>query len=232
MTIKEHAIMNWSGGKDSAMALYTVLQDNHFIIDYLLTNITKPFQRVSMHGIRESLLDKQAESIKIPLHKVYLSEQSSMEEYEQEMKSTLTSLNQKGITQSIFGDIFLEDLREYRDTQLAKTSITGVYPLWKKNTAEIASDFIQTGFQSIVVCVDERFLNKSFVGRLYNASFLNDLPEGVDPCGENGEFHTFVFDGPMFKKPIPFRTGGINYRKYENSTFQTGFWYLDLLNAR
>lgn len=223
------AIMNWSGGKDSAMALYRMLREKKYGIESLLTTVTKPFQRVSMHGIRESLLDQQAAAVDIPLQKVFLTEHSSLEEYELEMTKALDQCIDLGITHSIFGDIFLEDLRKYRDTQLSRAGIKGLYPLWKEDTTQLAEAFIDAAFKCIVVCVDERYLDKSFIGRTFNTRLLTDIPDNVDPCGENGEFHTFVYDGPVFKQPIPFSKGDVTYRKYDGSSFNSGFWYLDLV---
>lgn len=224
--------MNWSGGKDSGMALYRMLQEKKYHIESLLTTVTKPFRRISMHGVRESLLEQQAAAVDIPLQKVFLTEHSSMEEYEYEMKKVMDACIDLGITHSIFGDIFLEDLRDHREKQLSKAGIKGVYPLWKQDTTRLAEEFIDAGFKCIVVCVDERYLNQSFLGRSFNTGFLADIPENVNPCGENGEFHTFVYDGPVFNQPVPFSKGEVTYRKYDGSSFNTGFWYLDLLDSK
>ncbi|MDP5198939.1 diphthine--ammonia ligase [Flavobacterium sp. DG2-3] len=245
MSQPKKALFNWSSGKDSALALYKTLQNSEFQIECLLTSVNQQYQRISMHGIRVELLQKQAESIGIPLKILEVPEMPTMEVYEKVMTETLTELKQNGITHSIFGDIFLEDLRQYRENQLAKIGFTGVFPIWKIPTPDLIHEFISLGFKTIVVCVNEKYLDKSFVGRIIDQDFINDLPENVDVCGENGEFHTFTFDGPIFSKPIDFEIGEIVYRKYEKSerqdssdtacdnndetAFDFGFWYCDLI---
>lgn len=239
------AIFNWSGGKDSALCLYKVLQKRDYDVMCLLTSVNAHYQRVSMHGVRLELMEQQAKSIGIPLVKMMVPEMPTMEEYEQEMRNMLSGFKNEGATASIFGDIFLEDLRKYREDKLKELDIKGVFPLWKLNTRDLIEEFIDLGFKTITTCVNEKFLNKSFAGRVIDRDFLKDLPANVDPCGENGEFHTFVFDGPIFKIPIPFETGEIVYRTYnkpkeeqkdkydcdtnDDSPFNTGFWYCDLL---
>ncbi|MGE0090411.1 MAG: diphthine--ammonia ligase [Bacteroidales bacterium] len=225
------AIMNWSGGKDSALCLYYVLKNNLFDVRYLFTTLNNSNKRISMHGVSEFLLEQQSKAIGIELKQVYLPENSSMHEYEYIISTALKQLKSEGINHSIFGDIFLEDLRKYRENQLAKMGFNAVFPLWKRETTEIALDFIDQGFKSIIVSVDSEKLDKSFAGRIYNHSFLNDLPKNVDPCGENGEFHSFVFDGPIFSDPILFKKGEIVYKEYpsENKYKKNGFWYCDLL---
>lgn len=244
MTAVKKALFNWSSGKDSALALYKILQNPDFKIEYLLTSINQQYQRISMHGVRAELLEAQSESIGIPLKIIQIPEMPTMEVYEKVMTETLTELKNEGITHSVFGDIFLEDLRKYREEQLAKLDFKGVFPIWKIPTKELIQEFISLGFKTIVVCVNERYLDKSFVGRNIDQDFINDLPENVDVCGENGEFHTFTFDGPIFSKPIDFEIGEIVYRKYEspkqdfsnkacdtsqNEVFDYGFWYCDLI---
>jgi uncharacterized protein (TIGR00290 family) len=242
--LKKKALFNWSSGKDSALALYKVLQDPEFEISCLLTSVSQEFQRISMHGVRIELLEQQAKSIGLPLEIMQIPEMPTMEVYEIVVQTTLEKLKNKGLTHSIFGDIFLEDLRKYRDEKLAIMGFEGVFPLWKVPTHELIQEFIGLGFKTIVVCVNEHYLDKNFVGRIIDQDFINDLPENVDVCGENGEFHTFTFDGPIFSKPIAFEIGEIVYRKYEkpkedssntacdtNATdaFDYGFWYCDLV---
>ena len=243
--MKNKAIFNWSSGKDSALALYKVLQNSEFEITCLLTSISQEFQRISMHGVRVELLEQQAKSLGIPLEIMQIPEMPTMEAYENVMNETLTKLKNKGVTHSIFGDILLEDLRKYREDQLDKIGFEAVFPLWQIPTTDLIQEFIALGFKTIVVCVNERFLDKSFVGRIIDQDFINDLPENVDLCGENGEFHTFTFDGPIFSKPIDFEIGEIVYRKYEkpkkeestetacdtssSDVFDFGFWYCDLI---
>ena len=229
------SIMNWSGGKDSALCLHQVQTDKVFEIRFLLTTLNGSNNRVSMHGVSENLLDLQAASIGIPLRKIYLPEYPSMVEYSLIISRFLSEAKLENIHTSIFGDIFLEDLREYREKQLDKLGFKAEFPLWKKNTKELAHDFIGKGFKAIIVSVDGRYLDQSLAGRLYDDSFLNDLPQNVDPCGENGEFHSFVFDGPIFKTPIPFKKGEIVYKEYkstnmENQNNNIGFWYCDLIS--
>jgi uncharacterized protein (TIGR00290 family) len=228
----EKAIFNWSGGKDSAFCLYKVLTENRYKVEYLLTSVSKDHHRISMHGIREELLDAQAQSIGISVKKVWLTETADHKQYENQMEATLKEFKDTGIMNSLFGDIFLKDIRQYRENQLNKLGFKALFPLWKYNTRKLAIDFIEAGFKSIVVCVDEKFLDRSFAGREYDKSFLEDLPENVDLCGENGEFHTFVFGGPIFKQEINIIKGEVVYRKYSSYTdplLNTGFYYCDLI---
>ncbi|MEI6949477.1 diphthine--ammonia ligase [Paraflavisolibacter sp. H34] len=232
---------NWSGGKDSALALYHALQDSNYAIEKLLTSVNAQYRRISMHGVREELLEQQAAAIGLPLQKLVLPDQPSMSVYEQQMEQTVTGLLQEGFTHSFFGDIFLEDLRAYRETQLAKAGLQAVFPLWKRNTRELMEEFLSLGFKTVVVCTKAEVLDASFAGRIIDRDFLNDLPPGVDPCGENGEFHTFVFDGPIFKKPVPFQVGEKVLRQYQAPKEQKdncfsaqpapanmGFWFCEL----
>jgi uncharacterized protein (TIGR00290 family) len=239
------ALFNWSSGKDSALALYKIQQNPDYKIECLLTSVNQQFQRISMHGVRVELLEEQAKSIGLPLKILQVPEMPTMEVYENVMIETLTEIKNQGISYSVFGDIFLEDLRKYREEQLAKIGFEGIFPIWKIPTKDLIQEFISLGFKTIVVCVNERYLDKSFVGRIIDQDFINDLPENVDVCGENGEFHTFAFDGPIFSKPIDFEIGEIVYRKYEkpknedssdtacdtsaSDAFDYGFWYCDLI---
>jgi len=189
-------------------------------------------------------MEQQAQSIGLPLEIMQIPEMPTMEVYENVMQKTLEKLKSDGVTHSIFGDIFLEDLRKYREDKLATMGFEGVFPIWKVPTHELIQEFINLGFKTIVVCVNEKYLDKSFVGRIIDQQFIDDLPDNVDVCGENGEFHTFTFDGPIFKKPIPFQIGEKVYRKYESpkqktsntacdtdstDPFDYGFWYCDLI---
>ena len=239
--MRHKSFFNWSGGKDSALALYHLLKDKNYSVEKLLTNINGEYKRISMHGVREALLQQQSDAIGIPLQKLVLSEQPSMAEYEKHMMDTMTQLQEEKFTHSVFGDIFLEDLKEYRETQLGKVGMTAVFPIWKRDTTELIHEFIDLGFKTIVVCVNEKHLDKSFCGRIIDKDFIKDLPGNVDACGENGEFHTFVFDGPIFKHPVPFTNGDIVHRKYiapkdqNDNCFQHaineeyGFYFCDLL---
>ncbi|WP_035108692.1 diphthine--ammonia ligase [Flavobacterium denitrificans] len=245
MSTPKKALFNWSSGKDSALSLFKILQNPVYQIEYLLTSVNQQFQRISMHGVRIELLEAQAKSIGIPLKILQIPEMPTMEVYEDVMCKALTELKEEGISHSVFGDIFLEDLRKYREDQLAKLGFEGVFPIWKIPSQDLIQEFISLGFKTIVVCVNEKYLDQSFVGRIIDQDFINDLPENVDVCGENGEFHTFAFDGPIFSKPVDFEIGEIVYRKYEKpktdnssntacdtndkTAFDYGFWYCDLI---
>jgi uncharacterized protein (TIGR00290 family) len=234
LSTTRRAYMNWSGGKDSALCLYKALQAGQYNITHLLTCVNAAHNRISMHGVRRSLLEAQAAAIGLPLLTIELPEQPGMAEYEQAMTAKVLQLKQAGCTHAIFGDIFLEDLRLYREQKLAALGIERVFPLWKIDTTALVKEFIQLGFKSIAVCVNEMYLDKSFCGRVIDESFLNDLPPNVDPCGENGEFHSFVFEAPIFNNPIPFTKGDIVYRQYDapansNGHAAYGFYFCDLL---
>ncbi len=221
---------NWSSGKDSALALYKLQQDPLIRVSKLLTTINKHYQRVSMHGLRVELLERQAEAIGIPLETVALSKTTSMKEYKNQMNDSLKQLKKIGYQQGVFGDIFLEDLKQYRVKQFKEIGLKVLFPLWKQNTTKLLKDFLSHGFKAIVVCVDGEKLDASFAGQLLDESFIESLPKGVDPCGENGEFHTFCFDGPIFDSPIPFEVGEKVFRNYpENGTLKKGFWFQELI---
>jgi len=220
------AYMNWSGGKDSALALHRILLGAQYEIDTLLTSINADRNRISMHDVRRELLEAQAASIGIPLQTVELPDQPDASTYEQAMQKKVSALKDRGCTHAIFGDIFLEDLKQYREEKLKE--MVCIFPLWKIPSHILIQEFIQKGFKAIVVCVNTRWLNKSFCGRLLDKSFLQDLPEGIDPCGENGEYHSFVFDGPLFSKPVPFEKGEISYKEYKAPDGPAGFYFLDL----
>jgi uncharacterized protein (TIGR00290 family) len=234
------AYMNWSGGKDSALCLHRVLESKQYNVLQLLTSVNSSHDRISMHGVRRSLLEAQVRSVGIPLMTIELPEQPGMAEYEELMIEKVKELKHSGCTHALFGDIFLEDLKIYRENKLQEVEIKCAFPLWKIDTGVLVKEFIGLGFKSIIVCVNEKYLDKSFCGRIIDSSFLQDLPSGVDPCGENGEFHSFVFEGPIFKETIPFVRGELVYRKYEapknNQTChssadssQYGFYFHDLL---
>jgi len=233
MSSTNKAFFNWSGGKDSALCLHHILSSSNWDIRYLFTTLNGQNKRVSMHGVPELLLDRQAESINLPLKKLYLPEQTSREEYDLKMTKILDEAKADGINHSIFGDIFLEDIRQYREKQLARSGFKAVFPLWGMTTKHVAKEFIKKGVKAIVVSVDSRWLDQSFAGRIYNEQFLKDLPQHVDPCSENGELHTFVFNGPVFKNPIVIEKGEIIYKEYpspdtNNSESTIGFWFCDL----
>ncbi|WP_247231411.1 diphthine--ammonia ligase [Telluribacter sp. SYSU D00476] len=239
------AVFNWSGGKDSALALHQVLNEKQYSVECLLTSVNEHYDRVSMHGVRTELLEAQASSIGLPLRKLLLPEMPSMEVYNQVVGERLAELKSRGIDYSVYGDIFLEDLRAYREEQLAQVPMQAVFPIWGRNTRELLQTFINEGYKAVIVCINEKYLDASYAGRLLDQDFLNSLPAGVDPCGENGEYHTFVFDGPIFKQPVPFKLGEVVYRNYQPvsqsdddncgvstpANYDTGFYFRDLLPA-
>ncbi|WP_298883577.1 diphthine--ammonia ligase [uncultured Polaribacter sp.] len=236
---------NWSSGKDSALALYKMQQNKEHNLDLLVTTTNKNFDRVSMHGLRNELLFKQADSIGVKLNTIEFPADVTMDLYSEIMKTSMNSLVEKKYTHAVFGDIFLEDLKAYRDSKLAEVNIKGVYPLWKKDTKTLIKEFLDLGFKAITVCVNAKLLGKEFVGRVIDEKFINDLPENVDVCGENGEFHTFVYDGPIFNYPIDFSLGekvlksytlhdkeedNCHLQKEEIVNHDNSFWYCDLLS--
>lgn len=237
----EQALMIWSGGKDSALALYHAQRNPHYTVTHLLTSVSAHYERVSMHGVRLALLAAQATRVGLPLTQLRLAETPTMADYEQAVLATFTSLRAQGVEVAVYGDIFLEDLRAYREQQLARAGLRGDFPLWQRAGAELLEEFWQLGFRAIIVCVNERWLDASFCGRLLDADFVRGLPPDVDPCGENGEYHSFVFDAPYFSSPIAFTKGEIVRRVYASPTgaaasgpddpFAPGFWFCDLLPA-
>ena len=233
--------MNWSGGKDSALCLHRIKQNPSFKINALLTSVNAAHNRISMHGVRRELLEAQAAALDLPLHTLELPEMPGMTEYESIMTEKLNAFKTLGYTHSVFGDIFLEDLRAYREIKLEAIGLQAVFPLWNIPTHQLMEEFLDLGFKAIIVCVNDRYLDKSFCGRLIDGSFVRDLPPGVDVCGENGEYHSFVFDGPVFKYPVTFTKGEIVRRTYEAPRTNTlnpdsmdqpssyGFYFCDLL---
>jgi uncharacterized protein (TIGR00290 family) len=215
-------LLSWSGGKDSALALYEMQRSRECEIASLLTTITRDYDRISMHGVRRVLLEEQAQSLGYSLEQVFISNACVNEEYENTMRAVLTKYQAQGVSSVVFGDLFLEEIRKYREEKLAQVNMRALFPLWGKNTIELAHTFIDLGFKAILVCVDSQALDGKFVGRCFDKELLSELPSRVDPCGENGEFHTFVFDGPVFKKPVCFEEGEIVLRDKR-------FWYCDLL---
>ncbi|MEO6683378.1 MAG: ATP-binding protein [Ginsengibacter sp.] len=231
---------NWSSGKDSALALYQLSKDARFHVDLLVTTINLPQDRISMHGVRRELLIAQFESLKFPYRIIDLPDALTMETYNSIMRRQISTLREEAFSFAGFGDILLEDVKAYREHQLKEFNIEAVFPLWKKNTLDVVHQFIDEGFKAIVVSINSTLLDKSFCGRLLDKSFLEDLPAGVDPCGENGEYHTFCFDGPLFEKPVNFSIGEKVYKEYkapkdidEDETNpqeqKIGFWFCDLL---
>ncbi len=199
----------FSGGKDSALALHEIRRAGKYIVGELLTTVTVPYDRVTMHGVRRTLARRQADAIGIPLVEVAIPPSSSNDVYEREMGRAFARLQAEGVRRVAFGDIFLEDLRVYREAQLATQGLECLFPIWRRDTAALARRFVSDGFRAVVVCVNPAVLDASFAGRPFDEAFLADLPPEVDPCGEHGEFHTFVFDGPIFRHPVPVSTGDI-----------------------
>jgi uncharacterized protein (TIGR00290 family) len=221
LTTLEPILFCWSGGKDSAMALHTLLQQKQFHVAALLTTVTEGYDRIAMHGVRRKLLHRQAASIGLPLHEVCIPPQCVNPIYEARMEQALLLFYDQGVRKVAFGDIFLEDLRAYREKNLARIGMTALFPIWKRDTRELIRHFHDQHFRAIAACVDSKVLDPSLAGRELDESFFRDLPPNADPCGENGEFHTFVFDGPIFRSPISVRIGDVVNRD--------GFIFCDLL---
>jgi uncharacterized protein (TIGR00290 family) len=221
MGAPEPVLFCWSGGKDSAMALHTLLRQTEYRVVSLLTTVTEGYERISMHGVRRELLQRQAQSIGLPLHEVRIPPECVNATYEARMEEALRVHHEKGVRKVAFGDIFLEDLRVYREKNLARMGMTALFPIWKRDTRELIRFFHAQGFRAVAACIDPRVLPPGFAGRELDAAFFEELPPNVDPCGENGEFHTFVFDGPIFQSPVLFRTGEVVERN--------SFLFCDLL---
>lgn len=220
--MKEKIIVSWSGGKDSAYALYELQRSRKYEVNALLTMITKEYDRISIHGVRRSLLDQQADALGLPIEKVLMNKDVSNEEYENNLINSLRKFADKNVIAIVFGDIALADVRIFREELAAKVGLKAIFPLWEKDTKNLAEAFIDCGFKAVITMVNSRVLGKDYAGREYNKEFLKTLPNGIDACGENGEFHSFVYDGPNFKKPISFTKGEIILR-------DNRFWYCDLL---
>ena len=210
----------WSGGKDSALALHALRQRADVCVTGLLSTITDEYDRISMHGVRRTLLLQQAASLGLPLHEIRIPPQCINPIYESRMEQALRAQLALGVRTVAFGDIFLQDLREYRERNLASLDMHALFPIWKRDTRELAREFCALGFRAIAVCIDPKKLDRSFAGRELSPAFFADLPASVDPCGENGEFHTFVFAGPIFSRPIAVQHGEVVDRE--------GFTFCDL----
>ena len=217
-------LMSWSGGKDSALALYEILKNPDLRVAALLTTLTAGYDRISMHGVRRELLKQQADALGLPLEKIYISQNASNDEYEANMGQALARWQAAGVTAVAFGDIFLEDLRRYREEKLAGMGLKALFPIWKKDTRDLALSLTALGFKAVITCVDTTLLPGSFAGREIDAQFLSELPPGVDPCGENGEFHSFVSEGPLFSHKVAYTLGEIVLR-------ENRFSYCDLIPA-
>lgn len=213
----------WSGGKDSSLALWSMREQEGRLPGSLLTTVTAEYERISMHGVRRDLLRRQATSIGVPLVEVEIPTPCPNDVYEARMAAALASKEMAGVDEVAFGDLFLREIREYRESRLAPTGVRAHFPVWGLDTVELAHRFVALGFRAILVCVDPRALDASFAGREFDEKLLDDLPDGVDPCGENGEFHTFVYDGPIFDARVSCERGEVVERD--------GFVFCDLLAA-
>jgi uncharacterized protein (TIGR00290 family) len=243
--MKDKIVFCWSGGKDSALALHRLLVEGKYEVVSLLTTCNEHYQRVSMHGVRVELLEQQARAIGLPLQKMFVSQRSSNNEYMEKMKGHLLAYKTQGVTRFAFGDIFLEDLKRWREENLAQLDLRGVFPIWKVDSRELIREFIALGFGSVICCVNDAYLDESALGRNIDSDFVHWLPADVDPCGENGEYHSFAFAGPIFQQPLRIRIGEKVYRPVEEThpgatsavcpspgARQTkGFWFCDLLPA-
>lgn len=220
--MSEKILFSWSGGKDCALALHSLSKNKGLKTVALLTTITADYDRISMHGVRCGLLEKQAESIGIPLEKVFVSKKCSNEEWEEKINTVLIKYKNQGVTSVAFGDIFLEDLKKYRETNCVNIGMKAIFPLWKQTSYILARKFIELNFKAVLTCVDSKQLDGKFCGREYDTALLSNLPKNVDCCGENGEFHTFVYAGPIFRNKIDFTRGEIVVRDEQ-------FYFCDLI---
>lgn len=214
--MSEPVVLCWSGGKDSVLALHSLQNNPNYDVVGLLTTITKDDDRIAMHWIRRELLILQSEAIGIPLAFAGISKGAGNDEYERSMADAFLGFQNDGVTTVAFGDLFLKDIRQYREQLMNRIGMTTLFPIWKHNTADLAKEFVSLGFKAKVCCVDLRVLPEAYCSRDLTVEFFGDLPESVDPCGENGEFHTFVFDGPIFSQPLNVRTG-VRHREGEFS---------------
>jgi uncharacterized protein (TIGR00290 family) len=224
MPERPKAWLAWSSGKDSAWALHAVRRAGDFDIVALMTTINCWYSRVAMHGVREELVEMQAAAAGLPLVKVPIPAQCRNQDYEQAMSEAMARAKAEGVTRVVFGDLFLEDIRAYREMQLVSCGMEGVFPLWRRDTARLAHEMLAGGLVAHVVCVDPAKLDRNFAGRRFDNDFLKSLPPSVDPCGENGEFHSFASAGPMFRQRVPVDAGEVVERD--------GFVFADLFPGR
>ncbi|MGH7639795.1 MAG: ATP-binding protein [Candidatus Dormibacteria bacterium] len=215
-------VFSWSAGKDSAFGLWTLLNDRQFEVVALLTTLTEGYRRVSMSGVREQLLDRQAEALDLPLVKVWIPPACPNLVYEERMRAALASDRLRDIRHFAFGDLYLADVRAYREERLSASGRAAIFPLWGRSTAELAREMIAARFRATIVCVDPRVLPPTCAGRAFDEQLLAALPEGVDPCGENGEFHSFVWDAPIYSRPVACHPGEVVTRD--------GFVFADLVS--
>ena len=244
-------ILFWSGGKDSALALDRIRRERQYDVVALVTTVNEHYRRISMHGVREELVEAQAAAAGLPLHKMYVGPSGTNDEYVAGLRAVIAPFRDRGIDGVAFGDIFLEDLRQWREVVLAEIGVTGIFPLWKNDTVQLAQEFVARGFKAVICCANDAHLGEADAGRPLDARFFASLPADVDPCGENGEYHSFVHDGPVFRRPVAFELGAKVYRpiltstdEEEDEAAQTepaiprpaahgtsltkGFWFVDL----
>jgi uncharacterized protein (TIGR00290 family) len=219
----EKVLVSWSGGKDSALSLFTLINQKRklFEIVALLTTLTEGYERISMHGVRKELLQSQSRSLRIPIEEVWIPKLATNEEYEAKMTAAIRNYTNRNVSSVVFGDLFLRDVREYREIFLNRLGVKCIFPIWGKDTKALANFFVNSGFKAITCCVNPKLLTKEFCGREFDLSFLSEIPNSVDPCGENGEFHTFVYDGPIFREKIGVKVVDVVNRD--------GFYFADLL---
>jgi len=248
--MKPRAVLFWSGGKDSGLALDRLRRAGEYEIVALITTVNSQYRRVSMHGVREELIAAQARAAELPLDTMYVGPSGTNDAYVAALRQTLGAWRERGVETVAFGDIFLADLRQWRETLLAELGMRGIFPLWQANTTQLAQEFVARGFRAVLCCANDAMLGEEDVGRALDTAFFAGLPAGIDPCGENGEYHSFVWDGPVFRTPVDFRVGEKVYRPLEASsaavpvsgpaipvpaapgpTATKGFWFVDLLPA-
>ena len=227
----KRAFVGWSGGKDCTLSLHKIVQEGVYKPEYLLTTLSAETQRVSMHGVRRELITRQEFSLGIRGRKIYLPTDHTHETYNRYMRHECALMKQRGIDYAVFGDIFLEDLKCYREEKLAEVDLQPVFPLWLKPSREVYGEFVGLGYKSLIICVDERKVGREFLGRTLDMELLGDLPPGIDCCGENGEFHTFTYAGPLFKTPVAFSVGEAVRKIYPSpeGRGEAGFYFLDLI---
>jgi uncharacterized protein (TIGR00290 family) len=239
--LSEKVAISWSGGKDCCLALHKIIKSQQFSIDTLHTTFNQETRRVGLHGIHEKLIEAQAQSIGLFLEKIFIPSSQDNAAYEGAMREYYQSLVERGIKKIVFGDIFLEELKAYRENILASFGLEGIFPLWKSNSRLLAEEFIKSGFKALICAADSKYFDKNNVGSDYNLNFINSLHPEVDPCGENGEFHTFVYNGPNFSQPIMVHRLQVESKEYtykltlpngQVESRESTFWFqeLDLLN--
>lgn len=229
--MKKKVSVSWSGGKDSAFALYKVLRAHELEVVSLHTSLNDQLKRVGMHGTPESLIEAQAFEMGIPLEKIYVPADSSNDSYEGAMLAYYRRVKEQGVSAVVFGDIFLEDLKIYREQLLAKAGLEGIFPLWQQNTSQLIEEFLKEGFKTAICAADAKYFTKDTAGKVIDQEFISQLPKDVDPCGERGEFHSFVFEGPLFKNPVNYALGETVYKDYSlggSTGGKPGFWFADL----